>query len=101
METGDSRVGESFIGGTMASYSEDDAAQACRIVEGLLGRECEAHDIDENLVISDIEADAHEFSEELDLLDDLDLGVLRSEEHTSELQTLMRISYAVFSSKTK
>src|SRR3546814_677571 len=75
METGDSRVGESFIGGTMASYSEDDAAQARRIVEGLLGREREAHDIDENLVISDIEADAHEFSEELDLLDDLDLGV--------------------------
>src|SRR3546814_6630540 len=150
METGDSRVGESFIGGTMASYSEDDAAQARRIVEGLLGREREAHDIDENLVISDIEADAHEFSEELDLLDDLDLGVpafriggegeqvpvtvslalggtwplrfafaqyanrrllrhlllqeldfdlrgvLRSAEHTSELQSLMRISYAVF-----
>src|SRR3546814_16832090 len=59
----------------MASYSEDDAAQARRIVEGLLGSEREAHDIDENLGISDIEADAHEFSEELDLLDDLDLGV--------------------------
>src|SRR3546814_2096571 len=29
------------------------------------------------------------------------LGRLRSEEHTSELQSLMRISYAVFCLKTK
>src|SRR3546814_6785415 len=29
------------------------------------------------------------------------IGVARSEEHTSELQSLMRISYAVFCSKTK
>src|SRR3546814_6913796 len=28
-------------------------------------------------------------------------GILRSEEHTSELQSLMRISYAVFCLKTK
>src|SRR3546814_10463524 len=31
----------------------------------------------------------------------LDLLVVRSEEHTSELQSLMRISYAVFCLKTK
>src|SRR3546814_4484097 len=31
----------------------------------------------------------------------LELGRRRSEEHTSELQSLMRISYAVFCSKTK
>src|SRR3546814_5403442 len=31
----------------------------------------------------------------------LQLGVLRSEEHTSELQSLMRISYAVFCLKNK
>src|SRR3546814_10103497 len=30
-----------------------------------------------------------------------ELGEIRSEEHTSELQTLMRTSYAVFSSKQK
>src|SRR3546814_7615599 len=30
-----------------------------------------------------------------------DLGALRSEEHTSELQSLMRISYAVFCLKKK
>src|SRR3546814_5997264 len=30
-----------------------------------------------------------------------ELWIDRSEEHTSELQSLMRISYAVFSSKTK
>src|SRR3546814_7414586 len=31
----------------------------------------------------------------------IDGAVLRSEEHTSELQSLMRISYAVFCLKTK
>src|SRR3546814_8311364 len=33
--------------------------------------------------------------------DDLVIGTLRSEEHTSELQSLMRISYAVFCLKKK
>src|SRR3546814_5549356 len=32
---------------------------------------------------------------------DVDLGLNRSEEHTSELQSLMRISYAVFCLKKK
>src|SRR3546814_2887541 len=32
---------------------------------------------------------------------DTDLGYYRSEEHTSELQSLMRISYAVFCLKKK
>src|SRR3546814_5180884 len=32
---------------------------------------------------------------------DLDPSTIRSEEHTSELQSLMRISYAVFCLKTK
>src|SRR3546814_1226439 len=36
-----------------------------------------------------------------ELLDDLDVGGQRSEEHTSELQSLMRISYAVFCLKKK
>src|SRR3546814_2408562 len=31
----------------------------------------------------------------------LDAGLMRSEEHTSELQSLMRISYAVFCLKKK
>src|SRR3546814_4863155 len=35
------------------------------------------------------------------LLDDIDTALLGSEEHTSELQSLMRISYAVFCLKTK
>src|SRR3546814_10735564 len=36
-----------------------------------------------------------------DRLEQLDAGLLRSEEHTSELQSLMRISYAVFCLKKK
>src|SRR3546814_9645022 len=32
---------------------------------------------------------------------DVEVGVIRSEEHTSELQSLMRKSYAVFCLKTK
>src|SRR3546814_2917562 len=35
------------------------------------------------------------------LADECDLVVVRSEEHTSELQSLMRISYAVFCLKKK
>src|SRR3546814_2035266 len=35
------------------------------------------------------------------LVDRLVIGVTRSEEHTSELQSLMRISYAVFCLKKK
>src|SRR3546814_10056326 len=35
------------------------------------------------------------------LVDHLEVGVRRSEEHTSELQSLMRISYAVFCLKKK
>src|SRR3546814_8959346 len=37
----------------------------------------------------------------IDLNESLDAALLRSEEHTSELQSLMRISYAVFCLKTK
>src|SRR3546814_20455555 len=33
--------------------------------------------------------------------DRVEIGILRSEEHTSELQSLMRISYAVFCLKKK
>src|SRR3546814_1489254 len=35
------------------------------------------------------------------LADEADVGFARSEEHTSELQSLMRISYAVFCLKKK
>src|SRR3546814_17596148 len=42
------------------------------------------------------EGTATEFSGSLDDYTDLILGKKRSEEHTSELQSLMRISYAVF-----
>src|SRR3546814_5252950 len=40
---------------------------------------------------------------DIDLWDAIaqDIGVARSEEHTSELQSLMRISYAVFCLKKK
>src|SRR3546814_3914354 len=34
-------------------------------------------------------------------IDEVDTGIGRSEEHTSELQSLMRISYAVFCLKKK
>src|SRR3546814_7229560 len=43
------------------------------------------------------------YEEALDVmrLEALRLGTLRSEEHTSELQSLMRLSYAFFCSKKK
>src|SRR3546814_9847257 len=46
------------------------------------------------------EADADAYIERECRIDP-DLWVLRSEEHTSELQSLMRIPYAVFCSKKK
>src|SRR3546814_9465894 len=44
--------------------------------------------------------DSHEYTEEFVKADE-DAYSMRSEEHTSELQSLMRISYAVFCLKTK
>src|SRR3546814_2012141 len=40
-------------------------------------------------------------SNELGIMLDIDIHASRSEEHTSELQSLMRISYAVFCLKKK
>src|SRR3546814_5466146 len=46
--------------------------------------------------------DKRDYIEHLLVNGELDLGILiRSEEHTSELQSLMRISYAVFCLKKK
>src|SRR3546814_6613810 len=45
--------------------------------------------------------DDRRFDADLFLQEALHLGVERSEEHTSELQSLMRISYAVFCFKKK
>src|SRR3546814_6282258 len=50
----------------------------------------------------EVDADARPFQTGRDLLDMRRLaGAVRSEEHTSELQSLMRISYAVFCLKKK
>src|SRR3546814_1750852 len=52
----------------------------------------------------DVDADAAEWRTALRLLQSFDppgIGAGRSEEHTSELQSLMRISYAVFCLKKK
>src|SRR3546814_5477405 len=57
------------------------------------------------LVIEDCAAISRRLSDVLDEADPIEeayrLEVSRSEEHTSELQSLMRISYAVFCLKTK
>src|SRR3546814_4991683 len=54
------------------------------------------------LRVGDVVGELHllaELEHRLGVLDDL--GIQRSEEHTSELQSLMRISYAVFCLKKK
>src|SRR3546814_7021089 len=51
-------------------------------------------------VRSDVQVSLHPIQKSL-LCDFSRAAPLRSEEHTSELQSLMRISYAVFSLKTK
>src|SRR3546814_9773593 len=50
--------------------------------------------------IEDAQRELKQVDAEVGKLDD-DIGKLRSEEHTSELQSLMRISYAVFCLKKK
>src|SRR3546814_9147905 len=58
----------------------------------------------DNLGFSGVEAARAGKVIELDLADgtsDADIDAMRSEEHTSELQSLMRISYAVFCLKKK
>src|SRR3546814_2648255 len=58
------------------------------------------HRVDFEVVAAAVLADHHAFVDGAAGLDE-DLAALRSEEHTSELQSLMRISYAVFCLKKK
>src|SRR3546814_3868514 len=53
--------------------------------------------------LGDLVGQIHPLHADLQILGDVeeDRGVERSEEHTSELQSLMRISYAVFCLKKK
>src|SRR3546814_1493871 len=51
--------------------------------------------------LPDLKLQLHHFSGKDRMAYSKDLGIDRSEEHTSELQSLMRISYAVFCLKKK
>src|SRR3546814_5204105 len=66
-------------------------------------RALEAVDGDESMVLAVDDAD-HQAGETVEIEEAIVLGMngtRRSEEHTSELQSLMRISYAVFCLKKK
>src|SRR3546814_5263042 len=69
--------------------------------------ECRSAGIDVKMITGDHAATALAIARQLDLADDpqvmtgLDVEKLRSEEHTYELQSLMRITYAVFCLKKK
>src|SRR3546814_4155855 len=80
-------------GRSIAQFLEQDAVRAHpeRALEQMLGR-----DIGGALAILSIE-----HVDDVLLIDDEFDAVCRSEEHTSELQSLMRISYAVFCLKKK
>src|SRR3546814_5747302 len=58
------------------------------------------HPVDDGLTVA-AAADRHQQERIVDLLQRYVRPRLRSEEHTSELQSLMRISYAVFCLKKK
>src|SRR3546814_4631823 len=65
-----------------------------------VGGQLDIVDLEARLVVARLEADVVEH-EEFGLGSDIDGVADRSEEHTSELQSLMRISYAVLCLKTK
>src|SRR3546814_9105767 len=67
------------------------AGQSCSGVERLL-----VHDRIFDRFLADLVAQAHKLVVHADDGGEADIGRMRSEEHTSELQSLMRISYAVF-----
>src|SRR3546814_1865549 len=69
----------------LADPLQDVADRAARLAEGDFRPDPRRHDIPELDRVSDV----------------LDAATVRSEEHTSELQSLMRISYAVFCLKKK
>ena len=55
----------------MADYSERESREARRIVDRLLASQHEPPDIEGALAVSDVESDAAEFAEELQLLDEV------------------------------
>lgn len=59
----------------MEGHPEDHASEASRIVERLLDDAFGSLDIDEHLVIADLEADAREFTSELEFLSEVDADV--------------------------
>jgi hypothetical protein len=56
----------------MADYNDEDARRAARIVDSLLDRQDEPPGLDESLILSDLEADAADFSAELQILARID-----------------------------
>lgn len=59
----------------MPDYSEDEAREARRIVDGLLHPEQPSVDLENGISVSDIESDVAEFSAELQLLEAIDIDV--------------------------
>src|SRR3546814_5765267 len=74
----------------------------CAVVDVVGRRDRQAAGLQQRLALFDVGAfQAHDHRHlDVDFLDRGD-DALRSEEHTSELQSLMRISYAVFCLKKK
>src|SRR3546814_4401491 len=102
---GDRRVFE-----VIASRARDAGLAGVTVLEARLGFGRSAHmhrrhvfENDRALLIEIVDDDAklRSFAVALDDIPDIGLMTLRSEEHTSELQSLMRISYAVFCLKKK
>jgi hypothetical protein len=57
----------------MPNYSESESQDAKRIVELLLANEREAYDLEDTVVVSDVEQDAADFANDLQILEDFGL----------------------------
>src|SRR3546814_2094398 len=84
-----------------SSMTDDEILAEFRAADALLQGHLAVGGVD-NLVADGLQRQASHRAEAVIVVDDENVGHgLRSEEHTSELQSLMRISYAVFCLKKK
>src|SRR3546814_7034817 len=77
-------------------FVDNNPCHLARADDGLRDRDRKGHDFTKRLAIESPEPVRSSDIDEMLAAGLVPMGIVRSEEHTSELQSLMRLSYAVF-----